>query len=127
MATDGIFAAAALNLDVGSSFATTTAALRTAVSERFLKNGRGYKLGNGGGRQKLYSCSGAATAGSTVVPGCPAEVLATLSSKLEWQISYAEFEHTNCSGGRARTRMYVWDHPACGTRHNHSNGGSGVA
>ena len=62
MATDGS-ASAASEIEAGSIYPTTQerrAELRAATAKRFLQDGRGFKAGNGGGRQKKYCCSDAA-------------------------------------------------------------------
>ena len=56
MATDGS-ASAASEIEVGS-INPTTEELRAATAVP--KDGRGFKAGNGGGRQKKYCCSDAA-------------------------------------------------------------------
>lgn len=118
---------AAPRIEVGSIFCSPQE-LRAAVSKRFLEDGRGFKAGIGGGRQKEYVCSGGRSLPKRVKkketkpgdppeilvepgvvlpvgPFCPAKVRATMSSVGEWRVSHADFEHVNCSGGDARARL----------------------
>ena len=48
--------------------------LRAAASKRFLEDGRGFTAGNGGGRQKKYSCSGGAPVATKTKPGAPPQL-----------------------------------------------------
>ena len=117
MATEGISSGSSY-LRVGSVFGSTKE-LRSAVARAYLATGHGFRAsGKGGGRQKKYSCSGAAeppkpkqdpsqvpVAPPVVSSACTSEVRATKSVLGEWRVTHADFEHANCSGGNARARL----------------------
>ena len=97
----------------------STKELRSAAARAYLATGHGYRAsGKGGGRQKKYSCSGAAeppkpkqdpsqvpVAPPVVSSACTGEVRATKSVLDEWRVTHADFKHANCSEGNARVGL----------------------
>ena len=68
-------------------FYRTTPELRAAAAKRFLTGGRGFKAGDGGGRQKKYLCSGAAP---VVPPPRPGDIPHVRGGKSKERLRFSQ-------------------------------------
>lgn len=66
------------------------------ASKRFLEHGQGFKAGNGEGRQRKYSCSGAPAVAKKSKPGDPSQVRATKLRPSEWHATKKQIMYQVC-------------------------------